>query len=159
MSIISSLKDIDQAIAELNYRSETTLKYKLIHAIRNWYTSEGSLEALQAIDPEDLVKSIWETGDNPELVRNKKKNFSSIKSGVNTDLKKLYTRGKNPQGIIINHSNVSRNIANAHLPIPSRLPPGVWPVAATNKLTTDMAYTTKIENSMVRGSRFIGLHD
>jgi len=106
VSIISSLKDIDQAIAELNYRSETTLKYKLIHAIRNWYTSEGSLEALQAIDPEDLVKSIWETGDNPELVRNKKKNFSSLKSGVNTDLKKLYTRGKNPQGIIINHSNV-----------------------------------------------------
>ena len=106
MSIISSLKDIDQAIAELNYRSETTLKYKLIHAIRNWYTSESSLEALQAIDTEELVKSIWETGDNPELSRNKKKNFSSLKSGVNTDLKKLYTRGKNPQGIIINHSNV-----------------------------------------------------
>jgi formylglycine-generating enzyme required for sulfatase activity len=106
VSIISSLKDIDQAVAELNYRSETTLKYKLIHAIRNWYTSESSLEALQAIDTEELVKSVWETGDNPELIRNKKKNFSSLKSGVNTDLKKLYSRGKNPQGIIINHGNV-----------------------------------------------------
>ena len=106
MSIINSLKDIDEAIEGLNYRSETTLKYKLIHAIRNCYTDESSMEALRAIDAEELVKSVWETGDNPELIKNKKKNFSSLKSSVNTDLKKLYSGGKNPQGIIINHGNV-----------------------------------------------------
>ncbi len=106
MSIISSLKDIDETIEGLNYRSETTLKYKLIHAVRNSYTDESSIDALQAIDTGELVKSVWETGDNPELIKNKKKNFSSLKSSVNIDLKKLYTAGKNPQGIIINHSNV-----------------------------------------------------
>ena len=106
MSIIISLKDIDEAVEGLNYRNDTTLKYKLIHAVRNCYTSEGSIQALQAVDTEGLVKSVWETGDDPELIKNKKKNFSSLKSSVNTDLKKLYAGGKNPQGIIINQGNV-----------------------------------------------------
>jgi formylglycine-generating enzyme required for sulfatase activity len=106
VSIIISLKDIDEAVEGLNYRSDTTLKYKLIHAVRNCYTDKSSVQALKAIDTEELVKSIWETGDNAELVKNKKKNFSSLKSSINTDLKKLYAGGKNPQGIIINQGNV-----------------------------------------------------
>jgi formylglycine-generating enzyme required for sulfatase activity len=104
--IIVTLKDIDEAIEGLNYRNETTFKYKLIHAVRNSYADESSIESLQSIDTEELVRIVWETGDDPELIKNKRKNFSSIKSSVNGDLKKLYSGGKNSQGIIINHNNI-----------------------------------------------------
>ncbi|MGV8057683.1 MAG: SUMF1/EgtB/PvdO family nonheme iron enzyme [Smithellaceae bacterium] len=106
MPVIITLKDIEEAIDNLNYRSETTLKSKLIRAIRNFYPDESSIEALESIDTEELVKSIWETGDDQELLKTKRKNFSSIKSSVNSDLKKLYSEGKNPQGIIIGHNNI-----------------------------------------------------
>ena len=106
MPVIITLKDIEEAIDNLNYKSETTLKSKLIHAIRNFYQNESSVEALTSIDVEDLVKSVWDTGDDNELIKNKRKNFSSIKSSVNSDLKKLYSEGKNPRGIIIGHNNV-----------------------------------------------------
>lgn len=106
MPVIITLKDIEETINNLNYRSETTLKSKLIYAIRNFYQDENSIEKLKSIDTEELVKSIWGTGNNPESIKNKRKNFSSIKSSVNSDLKKLYQEGKNPQGIIIGHSNI-----------------------------------------------------
>ena len=80
MSIISSLKDIDDAIEGLNYRSDTTLKYKLIHAVRNRYAEASSLQALRAIDTEELVKSVWQTGDDLELIKNKKKRFQHFQS-------------------------------------------------------------------------------
>ncbi|PKN76444.1 MAG: hypothetical protein CVU52_04765 [Deltaproteobacteria bacterium HGW-Deltaproteobacteria-10] len=106
MPAIISLKNIDEAIDSLNYKSETTLKSKLIRAVRNFYPDESSLETLTSIDTEELVKFIWDTGDNAELIKTKRKNFSSVKSSVNTDLKKLYSDGKNPQGIIIGPSNI-----------------------------------------------------
>jgi formylglycine-generating enzyme required for sulfatase activity len=106
VSIIFTLKDVDEAIEGLNYKNETTLKFKLLFAIRNSYLDESSIQSLQSIDTEELVRSVWETGDDLELIKNKRKNFSSLKSSINSDLKKLYSRGKNPQGIIINHINV-----------------------------------------------------
>ena len=106
MPVIISLKNIEEAIDSLNYKSETTLKSKLIRAVRNFYQDESSIEALTSIDAEELVKYIWDTGDNSELIKTKRKNFSSVKSSVNSDLKKLYQEGKNPQGIIIGHNNV-----------------------------------------------------
>ena len=106
MPVIISLKNIEEAIDSLNYKSETTLKSKLIRAVRNFYPDESSLETLTSIDTEELVKYVWETGDDAELIKNKRKNFSSVKSSVNSDLKKLYQEGKNPQGIIIGHNNV-----------------------------------------------------
>jgi formylglycine-generating enzyme required for sulfatase activity len=99
------LQDIDEAIDHLHYRSETTLKAKLVKAVRAYYTDDTSSESLQAIDTEELVKTIWETGDDRDLVKTKRKNFSSVKSSVNSDFKKLYAEGKNPQGIIIGPAN------------------------------------------------------
>ncbi len=106
MPVIISLKNIDEAIDSLNYKSETTLKSKLIRAVRNFYPEESSAETMTSIDTEELVKSIWDTGDDAELIKTKRKNFSSVKSSVNSDLKKLYQDGKNPQGIIIGPSNI-----------------------------------------------------
>jgi len=103
--IVIRLQDIDEAIENLHYKSETTLKAKLIRAVRQYYIDDSSSESLQAIDTEELVKIIWETGEDRELLKAKRKNFSSVKSSVNSDLKKLYTEGKNPQGLVIGQAN------------------------------------------------------
>jgi len=105
VAAIITLKYIEEAINNLNYKSETTLKSKLINAVRKFYRDENSIETVKSIDTEDLVRLVWDTGDNPELIKTKKKNFSSIKSSVNSDLKKLYAEGKNTLGIIIGHNN------------------------------------------------------
>ena len=105
MPIIISLQDIDEAIDNLNYKSETTLKSRLIRAVRQYYLDDASTVPPETIDTEALVRIIWETGDDAELLKAKRKNFSSVKSSVNSDLKKLYGEGKNPQGIIIGHQN------------------------------------------------------
>ncbi len=106
MPIIISLQDIDEAIKNLHYKSATTLKSKLVQALRNYYHDDSTSETLETVETEDLVKIVWETGDDPEQIKSKRKNFSSLKSGVNADFKKLYAEGKNPQGIVIGHSNV-----------------------------------------------------
>lgn len=106
MPVIITIKDIEEAVNNLNYKSETTLKSKLIRAVRNYYPDESSIETLKAIDTEELVKYIWDTGEDAALIKTKRKNFSSLKSSVNSDLKKLYQESKNPQGIIISHSNI-----------------------------------------------------
>ena len=106
MAITIRLQDIDEAIENLRYKSEATLKSRLLRAVRHYYADDAASESLQIIDTEELVKTIWETGDDRELLKTKRKNFSSLKSSVNADLKKLYADGKNPQGIVIGSANV-----------------------------------------------------
>ena len=105
MPITIRLQDIDEALENLRYKSETTLKSKLIRSIRSYYRDEEAAESLPAIDTEELVKIIWETGDDPALLKARRKNFSSLKSSVNADLKKLYTGGENPHGLVIGPGN------------------------------------------------------
>ncbi len=106
MAAVISLKGIDQAIANLDYQKEKTLRYTLVHAIRGYYEDESSIGSIQDIDAEELVKVLWDTGDDPEIIRNKRKNLSSVKSSVNGDLKNLCRKGKNPEGITIGRSNI-----------------------------------------------------
>ncbi len=106
MPIIVKIQDIDEAIENLRYKNETTLKSKLLRAVRQYYLDDTAVESLQTIETEELVKTVWETGDDSNLLKAKRKNFSSLKSSVNSDLKKLYSDGKNPQGIVIGHNNV-----------------------------------------------------
>jgi formylglycine-generating enzyme required for sulfatase activity len=106
VATIIKLKDIDDAVSNLNYKNKETLKYKLIYAIRQYYVDDSSVDFLKSIDTEELVKTLWHTGECPGLIKSKKKNLSSIKSGVNADLKNLYQEGKNPQGVVIGQSNV-----------------------------------------------------
>jgi hypothetical protein len=61
---------------------------------------------LQSITHDEIIKSLWCIGDDPESIKGKRKNLSSIKSGVNADLKKLYHEGKNSQGVIVGPNNV-----------------------------------------------------
>jgi len=106
VAAVISLKGIDQAIADLDYQNENTLKYRLVHAIRRHYEDESTVGSIQDIDAEELVKVLWDTGDDPEIIRNRRKNLSSIKSSVNADLKNLYSEGKSPEGITIGRNNM-----------------------------------------------------
>jgi formylglycine-generating enzyme required for sulfatase activity len=106
VATILILKDIDEAIANLGYKNKDTLKCKLVHAIRQYYLDEISTETIQAIDTEELVKTLWSVDGDSESIKSKKKNISSVKSGINADLKRLYQEGRNPQGVIIGQSNV-----------------------------------------------------
>ena len=106
MPLVVTLKGIDQAISALNYRNKSGFKYRLIQAIRGFYGDEGSVESLKAIEQDELIKMLWDTGDDQSKIRNRRKNLSSIKSTVNVDLKSLYEDGKNPDGVIIGSDNI-----------------------------------------------------
>ncbi len=101
-----TLNGIDQAISDLNYRNKNTLKCKLLMAVRQFYTDDAALEDLGAIDPDELIRLLWDTGDDPAAIQGKRKNFSSVKSTINADLKKLSDAGKNPEGISIDPDNI-----------------------------------------------------
>ena len=100
-----SLKGIEQAITDLNYK-KNSIKQRILLAIRAHYLSEDSIAELNAIHTDDIVKSVWNTGDNPVKIRAKRRNFSSLKSSINADLKKISTENKNPENITITPANI-----------------------------------------------------
>ena len=106
MASFITLSGIDQAISDLNYRNANALKSKMVHLIRQYYSDERSVDRLREIDTDDLVKALWETDNQPEVIRNRRKNLNSIKSSVNAELTRLYDAGKNPEGILIGDNNV-----------------------------------------------------
>ncbi|UCG63432.1 MAG: hypothetical protein JSW12_12110 [Deltaproteobacteria bacterium] len=105
MASLITLKGIDQAISNLNYGEKKTLRHRLVETIRQFYESEGSVESLGGIATEALVRALWIAGDDPEAIRPRRKNLSSIKYSVNAHLRSLYREGKNPEGIIIGRNN------------------------------------------------------
>ena len=106
MPTIITIKVIEESISNLQYRNKSALKYQLVHAIGDFYQDEKSTETLQAIDGDELIQRLWQITDDPIAIKNKRKNLNSIKSTINTDLRKLYQEGKNPEGIIIGPANV-----------------------------------------------------
>jgi len=98
---VITVEGIDQAKSNLNYRNKNALKYRLIDVIRGFYENENSIESLKGIDPDRLIELLWDTGNDPVIMKNRRKNLSSVKSSVNADLKKLYREGKNPDGVSI----------------------------------------------------------
>ncbi|MEN8212609.1 MAG: SUMF1/EgtB/PvdO family nonheme iron enzyme [Thermodesulfobacteriota bacterium] len=100
-----SLQGIDQAIADLKYRPGS-VKQKTIMAIRAFYLSDESIKELDSIDTDTLIKSIWDIGDNFSKIKSKRRNFSSLRSSINADLKQLLKKEKNPENIIIADSNL-----------------------------------------------------
>jgi len=100
-----SLKGIDQAITNLNYR-KNSIKQRILLSIRAHYLSENSIADLESINTDNIVKSVWDTGNNPIKIRAKRRNFSSVKSSINTDLKRLSQNNRNPENITINPANI-----------------------------------------------------
>jgi len=101
-----SISGVEKAVSELEYRNSRSLKYRLVYAIRQFYDSDQSLRAVRTIDPDELVPLVWDDVTDTDQLKSKRKNLNSIRSSINSDLMKLFRDGKNPEGIIINPSNV-----------------------------------------------------
>lgn len=106
MALGITLQAVDEAIQNLNYRTPTGLKQRLLRAIRERYEDESDLRCLPGIDPAYLVTTLWPGDVTPEAVSKKRKNLSSIRSSVNADLQRLYREGGNPGGVSIGAANV-----------------------------------------------------
>jgi hypothetical protein len=106
MASVITLKGIEQAISNLNYTDKNTLKYRLVNTIMQFYENESSVQSLQGIDTEELIELLWDRSNDPTTIKNRLKNLRSIKSSINTDLRKLYEDGKNPEGIFIGRTNI-----------------------------------------------------
>jgi len=106
MASAITLEGIDQTISNLEYKSKNTLKYRFLHHIRQYYTGDKSVVSLNEVDHEELIKMLWDTDHSLEAIKNKRRNLNSLRSSVNADLKKLYEKGGNPEGIKIGSSNI-----------------------------------------------------
>ncbi len=100
-----TLSGITEALKNLNYRPGS-VKGKAIRAISAYYVSEDSIQTISSIDGDSLIRQIWDVGDDPAKIKSKRRNFSSLKSSINTDLKKLSVNGLNSEDITLTHSNV-----------------------------------------------------
>ncbi len=105
ISASRSLSGIDQAITSLNYRLNS-IKHRVITAIRSHYTDDASLTALTSIATDELIQSIWDTGTDLEKIKRKRRNFSSVRSSINGDLKRLSPEDENPENLTITEKNI-----------------------------------------------------
>ena len=92
MASAITMEGIEQAISNLEYKNQTTLKYRYVHHIRQYYTSDNSDRFPNEIDHEALIKILWDTDHSIEAIKNKRRNLNSVRSSVNADLKKLYEK-------------------------------------------------------------------
>jgi formylglycine-generating enzyme required for sulfatase activity len=106
VATIITLQAIEQAMANLAYQNKNSLKYKLIHAIKGFFEDENALRTIEAIPSDTLIKVLWDTGNDQTLISKRNKNLGSIRSSINSDLKKLYDKGNNPEGVTINTANI-----------------------------------------------------
>ncbi len=96
---------IEQTIHNLNYQNIRSPKSRLVFALKSFYETEDAVDTLTEIDSDILIKLIWDTGDDPKKIASKRKNLSSIRTAINSDLKKLYNDDRNPEGIVIGPLN------------------------------------------------------
>ena len=104
-NISITLEGIDRAINELNYR-KNSVKKRVIEFIRSCYISEDSVSELTSIPSDTIIQSVWDIKENYQKIKSRRRNFSTIKSSINADLKKLSEKGLNPENIIITENNV-----------------------------------------------------
>ena len=105
MDTIIGRDTIQMAMEDLAYRNKKAPKYLLLDAIIKRYPEDPSLPLETEIPSDNLIMEVWDTGGDPSTIANRRKNFNSIKSAINADLKLLYKEGKNPSGIIIGPEN------------------------------------------------------
>ena len=105
MALAITIDGIDEALSHFHYKNKQALKSRFISLIRQYYEDETAVETLPCIDTDELIMTLWDTGDDPAAIKNRRKNFTSIKSSVNKELEKLYEKGENPEGIVIGPEN------------------------------------------------------
>lgn len=116
---ISDIKFIDalnDLIENLPHRKGAK-KDLLLKLIRSYYETDDDLFKITSIPLDDLVKKIYFPGEKaapaiPKQIKDKRKNFSSLKSSLNKNLRILAEEGRNYLGIIVGKSNAF-NISQA----------------------------------------------
>ncbi len=104
-NISITLEGIHQTAAHLNYRPGS-VKQKALAAILSFYTTEDAIHSLHRIDTDTLVKAVWEVEGNSAKIKSKRRNFFSLKSAINADLRRLSSKDKNPENIILTDANI-----------------------------------------------------
>ena len=100
------MQGIEEAVTGLNYK-QSSVKYKALSAIKSYYTSEESISSLSSIDTDELIKRIWNIGDSEvSKIRAKRRNFFSIRSSIQKDLKELAEKEGNSENITITNANI-----------------------------------------------------
>ncbi len=105
MAFTITFAGIDEALSHFDSRNKNALKYRLVTIIREHYENTSNPETISPIDTDDLVRIMWDIGNDSIAVKNRRKNLISIRSSINNELEKLYEKGKNPEGIIIGPGN------------------------------------------------------
>ncbi len=105
MALAITREGIDEALSHFHYKDKKTLKSRFIRLVRRYYEDERAIETLTRIDTDELITLLWDTGDDPIIIKNRRKNFTSIKSAINKELEELYIKGENPEGVIIGPGN------------------------------------------------------
>ena len=101
-----TLKGIESVKECIGYRNPGILKARYLLAVSSHFTSQEDIDNIKTIEPDLLIKEIWGIGDDPSAIKSKRKNLSSVRSTVNSDLKKLYEKGENPEGLKISADNI-----------------------------------------------------
>jgi len=101
LSYVITYEGIENVVSSLDYSNPNTLKHKYIQAVLSRYAPDIDVLLVEKPDPDRLIRDIWNLPDDPEQIRSKRKNLSSIRSTVNSDLKALFQKGLNPEGITV----------------------------------------------------------
>jgi len=107
MPVLIAQDRIQNALDNLHY-AEKSIKNQLVNFVFQSYTDDiEKSEDLnpKPIDADRIIQKIWHV-ESPEDIANKRKNYHSLKSSVNSDFQRLYRNGLNPDGIIIGDDNV-----------------------------------------------------
>ncbi|MEW6426632.1 MAG: hypothetical protein AB1568_01215, partial [Thermodesulfobacteriota bacterium] len=83
-----------------------TLKARLLELLAQRLHSDEAIAATTSIAVDELVAILWELDGDEETLKRKRKNFSSLKSALNRDLKTLEASGGNPASLFLNKNNV-----------------------------------------------------
>jgi formylglycine-generating enzyme required for sulfatase activity len=104
MPSLLSLQSIDATTESLSLKTGT-LKAELVNAIRSRFHDASDLQTIASIATDEIITHLWGPCAG-ETLKARRKNFSSLKSALNRDLKELDRVGKNPAGIILGRDNI-----------------------------------------------------
>ncbi|MBW2345847.1 MAG: hypothetical protein JRF53_17995 [Deltaproteobacteria bacterium] len=96
MAPVITVEGLDQARSNLNYRNKNALKYRLFNVMRRFYEDESSIESLKGIDPDKLIKLLWDTGNDPAIIKNRRKKPEQCQIFRECGFRKTLQGGKEP---------------------------------------------------------------
>ncbi|MEW6221617.1 MAG: hypothetical protein AB1634_19085, partial [Thermodesulfobacteriota bacterium] len=105
MPSLCTLAGIQEALSNLGLKKRDSLKAQLVERIQAHYQGAADPGAVLPLETDLLVSQLWLL-DDAAAIRAKRKSFSSLKSGLNKQLRDLAKEGLNPEGIIIGRDNL-----------------------------------------------------